>query len=264
MKKPAAEANLKTGWAKAVPADAAAASGPGSSAIHASPGFDWRSADAYLFDIDGTLLNSRDAVHYHAFCNGVRQVYGLSLDVSGVPIHGNTDVGILRGFLNKTGVAESEWLPKLPALVEAMCAEVERNAGDLRPELCPSIMELLQELHSRGKLLAVASGNLERIGWAKLEACGLKRFFSFGSFSDRHEMRDEIFANGIAEARRRLHPEAKVYVVGDTPADILSARANGAPVIALATGIYEVQELLPYSPDMCLSCCSDLLLRTAS
>jgi len=25
--------------------------------------------DAYLFDIDGTLLNSRDAVHYEAFLN---------------------------------------------------------------------------------------------------------------------------------------------------------------------------------------------------
>ena len=31
------------------------------------PGFRWDSADAFLFDIDGTLLNSRDAVHYFAF-----------------------------------------------------------------------------------------------------------------------------------------------------------------------------------------------------
>ena len=35
--------------------------------------FRWDAADAYLFDIDGTLLNSRDGVHYNAFHNAVRQ-----------------------------------------------------------------------------------------------------------------------------------------------------------------------------------------------
>ena len=29
----------------------------------------WDSYDAYLFDIDGTLLNCTDAVHYFAFCD---------------------------------------------------------------------------------------------------------------------------------------------------------------------------------------------------
>ena len=125
MKKHVVGPNLKTGWAKAVPEkDASAPSGLGttSSRVHSSPGFDWRSADAYLFDIDGTLLNSRDAVHYHAFHHGVQKVYGLSFDVSGVPIHGNTDIGILRGFMRKTGAPESEWLPKIPELVKEICA----------------------------------------------------------------------------------------------------------------------------------------------
>ena len=31
----------------------------------------WDDFDAYLFDVDGTLLNCRDAVHYFAFCDGV-------------------------------------------------------------------------------------------------------------------------------------------------------------------------------------------------
>jgi hypothetical protein len=29
-------------------------------------GFRWMPADAYLFDIDGTLLNTHDQVHYEA------------------------------------------------------------------------------------------------------------------------------------------------------------------------------------------------------
>ena len=255
MKK--AAVNLKSGWVKENNLNQ-----PDSSAtnkIFCAAGFDWRAADAYLFDIDGTLLNSKDAVHYWALHNAVKQVFGLELDVTGVPIHGNTDIGIFRGFMQKSGIAEAEWLPKLPRLVTLISEEVESNAADLRPELCPSVRELIHELHSQGKLLGVASGNLERVGWAKLTACGLKSYFSFGSFSDRNEKRDDIFGYAVNEARRLLHPNASVYVVGDTPADIASAQANHLPIIAVATGIYEPRELLAYSPEMCVPCCTDLL-----
>jgi phosphoglycolate phosphatase len=266
-------ANLKTGWTKSAGHDQKAYPGksisqdlavPDSDSqsmcrVHCAPGFDWRSAEAYLFDIDGTILRSHDSVHFDAFHYAVREVFGLELDVSGVPVHGNTDIGILRGFLDKVGVAEQEWLPKIPHLVEVMCTQVEQNASALRPVPCPGVQELIQILHSEGKLLILASGNLGRIGWAKLEACRLKEFFSFGTFSDRNEKREDIFAFGLAEALRR-NPHARVCVVGDTPADILAARANKIPVIAVATGIYEVEELLPYAPEMCISSCADLLL----
>ena len=145
-----------------------------------------------------------------------------------------------------------------------MCDEVEDNAAHLRPELCPSIRELIHELHTHQKLLGVASGNLERIGWAKLRACGLRHYFSFGTFSDRNEKRDDIFAYGIQQASERLTPAAKVYVAGDTPADIASAKANGVPVIALATGIYETHELMAYAPEMCVPCGADLLAYSSS
>src|ERR1043166_4408679 len=52
-------------------------------------GFQWDAADAYLFDIDGTLLNSRDAVHYFSFRNAVRQVLGVEVGIDGVPVLGN-------------------------------------------------------------------------------------------------------------------------------------------------------------------------------
>jgi phosphoglycolate phosphatase len=249
--------NLKSGWVKE--SDVNQPDSNAGNRIFCVAGFDWRAADAYLFDIDGTLLNSKDAVHYWALHKAVREIFSLELDVAGVPIHGNTDIGIFRGFMEKYAIAEAEWLPKLPQLVAMICEEVERNAADLRPRLCPSIGKLIPELHARGKLLGVASGNLERVGWAKLAACGLKQYFSFGSFSDRNEKRDDIFRYGLNEARRRLHPDAKVYIVGDTPADIASAQANQLPVIAVATGIYETHELQAHSPEMCVPCCTDLL-----
>jgi phosphoglycolate phosphatase-like HAD superfamily hydrolase len=50
-----------------------------------------------------------------------------------------------------------------------------------------------------------------------------------------------------------------VTVVGDTPADIQAARAVGAPVIIMATGIYSFAELKASGPDACFACATDLL-----
>jgi len=227
--------------------------------MNASP-FRWSAADAYLFDIDGTLLNSRDGVHYDAFNHAVRRYFGVSSKIDGVPVHGNTDPGIIRAVLEREGISEDELESKLPLLFEHMCEEVERNRAGLRPEVCPSVRELVSALHSSGKLLGVASGNLERIAWMKLEASGLRPYFAFGSFSDHREKREDIFRHGIQEARRRRgNDRAVVYIVGDTPADIQAARTAGVPVIAVATGIFSEDELLSHRPDTCVSCCADLL-----
>jgi phosphoglycolate phosphatase-like HAD superfamily hydrolase len=245
--------NLKTGW-KSTEFSAASRCG-----VYSRPGFDWSAADVYLFDIDGTLLNSRDAVHYHAFHRAISRVFGLDLLLDGIAVHGNTDVGILRAYLEAAGVAETEWRSRIDEVLDLITAEVEHNASDLRPEICPAIVDVLRWFRHAGKTLGVASGNLERVGWAKLRACGLRDFFSFGAFSGAVETRDEVIANGVAQAKQIRGMDAAVFVVGDTPADILSAHFNGLPAIAVATGIYNFEELLTHDPDMCVSCCADLL-----
>ena len=223
------------------------------------PGFRWDAADAYLFDIDGTLLNSRDAVHYFAFRSATRELLGVEVSLDGVPVHGNTDPGILRAALQREGIDDAFIENVMDKMVEHMCAEVRRNHGDMRPELCPSILDLILYLRGRGKLLGTASGNLEPIGRLKLEKAGLRDLFAFGSFSFPRESRADIFQHGIAMARERLGTHASVTVVGDTPADIQAARAVGAPVIILATGIYSFADLKSSSPDACFACGTDLL-----
>ena len=245
---------LKTGWVSAESTRA-----PSESFIRVQPAFKWTDFDAYLFDIDGTLLNSRDAVHYHAFHHAVNRVFGLEFRLDGVAVHGNTDVGILRAYLQQAGVAESDWRSRLPQALECMSAEVERQAEQLRAEVCPGIRDLLRRLSSQGKLLGVASGNLERVGWAKLNAADLGGHFSFGAFSGPLETRDDVVAHGIEQAHQLRGPGTTVCVVGDTPADIRSAHVNGVPAIAVATGIYGVGELMACDPEMCVGCCEDLL-----
>ncbi len=218
----------------------------------------WIDADVYLFDIDGTLLNASGRAHYRAFNRALRDIFGVDTTIDGVPWHGNTDIGILRAVLRREGIPDSALDQNLAAAVSLMCAEVERNRSAVRSEVCPSIPSLVRLLHAKGKLLGVASGNFSSIGWVKIEVAGLREYFSFGSFSDRAELRSEIFRHAIAEARRLRGATANICVIGDTPSDIQAARANSIPVVAVATGIYSTAQLAEHHPNVLLGCCDEL------
>jgi phosphoglycolate phosphatase-like HAD superfamily hydrolase len=219
----------------------------------------WIEADAYVFDIDGTLLNAYGGAHYNSFHSALQKHFGLQCKIDGVPLHGNTDTGILRAVLAREGVAAAEFDAKRAAIFAEMCEEVEKNREQVRSELCPGIARLLQHLRQRKRLLGLATGNLERIGWIKVETAGVRDYFSFGAFSDGHETRADIFRDALNEVRKRLGDAAVVCFVGDTIHDVTAAQASGAPVIAVATGIFSFEQLAESQPDVCVRSCEDLL-----
>jgi phosphoglycolate phosphatase-like HAD superfamily hydrolase len=221
--------------------------------------FDFWQYDAYLFDIDGTLANTRGRVHYNSFHTALREVYGCPGRIDHVPVHGNTDIGILRAALEYHDKLPDDFEERLPRAFAIMCAEVAEKADDMEVELCPAIPELLSELRSRGKLIGVVTGNLEQIGWRKLERGGLREYFDFGSFSDTREKREDIFRHGIELAQNLRGPQTTVCCIGDTPSDIRAAAHLGVPVIAVATGIYSSEDLAKEAPTVCVPTCSDLL-----
>ena len=85
----------------------------------------------------------------------------------------------------------------------------------------------------------------------KIEIAGLRDWFHFGGFSDRHALRADMIANAVIAGG--LPAGATVCVVGDTPSDIAAARANQLPTIAVATGVYSYQALLEHHPEVCTS-----------
>lgn len=222
--------------------------------------FNWRAFDAYLFDIDGTLLNSPDGVHYNSFHTALREVYGCQGRIDAVPVHGNTDIGILRAAIaHHGGASNGEFETGLQQALEIMRSEVERNAERIKPQVCPAIPQLLAALHAEGKLLGVVTGNLESIGWTKIKRVGLRQYFDFGSFSDHNEKREDIFRHGLELARELRGPETSVCFAGDTPSDIHAAQHLGLPVIAIATGIYSREELASHAPQLCMATAAELL-----
>jgi phosphoglycolate phosphatase-like HAD superfamily hydrolase len=213
----------------------------------------WDSYDAYLFDIDGTLLNCSDAVHYFAFCSVLSDLAGREMNLDGVTAHGNTDIGIVRDALALAGIAEDAWRPLIPNVRERMCRYVSEHQDELCVSAIAGVDEALRHLRKKGATLGVATGNLEQIGRMKLRHCGLLEHFDFGSYSDKFEHRADVINLALEMARQICGEDAAVCTVGDTPADIRAARANGLDVIAVATGIYSLEQLSAESPDWCLT-----------
>lgn len=227
-------------------------------------GFLWDRQDAYLFDIDGTLLRSHDRVHYNSFAHSVRRVMGQELVLEGVSVHGSTDTAILRDAFKASNIDESEWKPYLEPVLELMRATVTEQRDSLRPYQMPGVESTLRHLKDQGALLGVATGNLEIIGWLKIEAAGLKEWFRFGGFSDRYPVRADMIGHAARLARSIAGFQAAVCVVGDTPWDISAAKANSLPTIAVATGHYTFEELMQHEPEVCTSSLVELLNTAAS
>jgi phosphoglycolate phosphatase len=214
-------------------------------------------ADAYIFDIDGTLLVTKDLVHWNALHQAMVEAYGVHTTIEGIPYHGKTDLSILRAAVGRAGVSDIDFEAKLPVALDVVCREVESNHQQLAPKICPGIVQLLQSLKVKGKLLGVASGNLESVGWQKIEAAGLRKFFSFGFFSDHHESRADIFRNALEHVNVQLGPGARACFIGDTPSDVEAAKQVGAQILAVASGTFSLEELIACSPDLCVSHCGE-------
>jgi phosphoglycolate phosphatase-like HAD superfamily hydrolase len=235
------------------------------SRVSIEPGFSWDRQDAYLFDIDGTLLRSRDRVHFDSVATTIKRVTGFEVTLAGIALHGNTDTAILREACSRAGVPADVLESQIGAILEGMGHNVAKRRHELDPILMPGVKEALTHLANSGALLGVATGNLEMIGWIKIEAAGLREWFRFGGFSDRFPDRNELVGHAAHKARELAGRDATVCVVGDTPRDIEAARQNHLPVIAVATGHFGFDALMEHHPDACTTSLADLVAtsRTA-
>lgn len=228
------------------------------------PDFLWDGQDAYLFDIDGTLLRSRDRIHFESFASSIQRVTGFDVTLNLVLLPGGTDTAILREACHRAGIPAEVLEPQVEAILEAMRETVARRRREMDLVRMPGVEDALAHLARNGALLGVASGNLEMIGWIKIEEAGLREWFCFGGFSDHFPIRAELIGHAANKARELAGAGARVCVVGDTPRDIEAAHANSLPVIAVATGRFSFDVLLEHRPEVCASSLADLLTLTGT
>jgi phosphoglycolate phosphatase-like HAD superfamily hydrolase len=207
-----------------------------------------------LFDIDGTLLNTGGAGQA-AMEAAMREQFGEREPVAGISYAGRTDRGIIQDIFRYYGLDLSE-----EVRASFIATYMRHLPGELacRPGLVlPGVVELLSHLHRREDVtLGLLTGNLLDGARRKLQHHGLDEYFDFalGAFGDEHVNRDDVARTAYSvlsthgSIADRLSLE-RLWVIGDTPADIQCARAIGAKSIAVATGIYSREALEAAGPD---------------
>jgi len=197
-----------------------------------------------LFDIDGTLLLRASAEHAAALREALTSVYGVA-SFERVRAAGRTDTAIARDIAAADGVGRERFDAGIPEL-QAACAQAYARLcpQSLVAHLAPGIVELLETLAARGGVrCSIVTGNYEPVARLKLERAGIAHHFEpgQGGFGSDAENRDLLPA--IARARAGGQARERTIVVGDTPADIACARADGLRVLVVATGIFTAAEL---------------------
>jgi phosphoglycolate phosphatase-like HAD superfamily hydrolase len=207
-----------------------------------------------LFDIDGTLVRRAGPHHRQALVDAVRDVTGLATTTDGIPVQGMLDPDILTTMLLMAGMEAPEIRRHMPQILERAQEVYIPSVPDLRDKMCPGAREVLAELERREVLLALVTGNLTKIGWRKLERAGVDHFFRYGAFGEMAKDRSGLANQAIATARDQhwIEPETPISLIGDSPADVIAAKANGVQSIAVCTGLTSAEELATHTPDLVL------------
>lgn len=207
--------------------------------------------DLVVFDLDGTLVDSREDIA-RAINHGIVSVGGKELPVKDIIPHiGRPLVDTFKDLL--------------PVELEAMaqgaaetfrqyffrhCAETSR--------LYPGVSACLENLQAVSR--AVATTKMTFMAVKVVEEMGIARHFDLVQGSDGipHKPDPAVLARVLEKLEKQPH---KSWFVGDTVYDIQAGKAAGMRTCAVTYGIGLVDELEQASPDLLLGNLVDLAAR---
>jgi len=202
-----------------------------------------------LFDVDGTLVRGARC-HYQAFVHAVKKFYGMSEDISGINYAGKTDPQILREVLELGGFQEETIEKNFQKCLDYMIKYYLKNVHLENVIALDGAKNLLDILKKEDVILGLTTGNLEPIAYAKLNRADLDEYFPFGGFGSDYAERALLVKKAIKVAIAKFNFKGnKIFVIGDTPLDVVAGKKVGAKTIGVATGRYNTDELLKSGAD---------------
>ena len=201
-----------------------------------------------LFDIDGTLLSSKNA-GAHAMTSAGRSCVADHFTVEGFNLGGRLDPSIIGDAIEAAGASlelandmRHAYASHLQALLDGGHAVMP----------LPGVLDLLEACNARSHwTLGLLTGNFPETGRMKLAAAGIEvEDFAVCVWGDDGPTRNHL--PDIAMQRTPNSNPAMTVVIGDTLRDIECAQACGCKVIATATGPVSKAELACGQPDLLL------------
>lgn len=207
-----------------------------------------------LFDIDGTLIRSNSAGR-KAMGAALEELFGSCGPLDSYNMGGKTDARIITDLLTAIGVDAEEISAKLPEVFALMADKAHIIYPGRGIVACPGIGELLADLRNRADvLLGLLTGNSQTTAPLKLQEADIDPAqFVVGAYGsddlDRNQL--PVVAMQRADELTGLHLTGdNTVIIGDTPADILCARAGKATAVAVASGWHSAKSLDRYHPDV--------------
>ena len=205
-----------------------------------------------LFDIDKTLLMG-SKVHYTALKNAVSEVY--KINPSPVEnLQGMTDLKIIYTILSQEGMDLKTIKSGLDECMELMYLKYKDALQRKDLIVLVGVKQLLETLKRKKIPMGLVTGNTEAIAWLKLEKTGLKKYFKFGGFGDHVMKRSSIVKKALEASVECIGTMERenIFLVGDTPRDILGGHKMGLITIGVATGDFSRDQLLQSGADFIL------------
>ena len=202
-----------------------------------------------IWDIDGTLLHCGGSGR-NALEKTFEERYSISKAFDAVQMAGKMDKNILEEALEKNNLSDEDIHDIISHYGINLKKELENNREF---KLLQNIKINLHKLSKDNRIYnVIATGNSEVGGILKLKKAGLDEYFSLGSFGNHFTKRGILVKNAINVARFSYDIDFKkenIYMIGDTPDDILAGKENGIRTIAVATGGYSKEKLAINKPD---------------
>jgi len=210
-----------------------------------------------LFDIDGTLIATNYAGR-QVMSLALREVYGSDGTLDSVSFSGKTDLGIISGVMAGVGLSAAEINAGLPRVYDAMARHGEARFYKDRLVPCPGVKSLLSRLRRMTQFeLGLQTGNARQTALLKLWSAGVDpAWFTVGAFGSDVLTREGLLPVAWRRAEKltgAAFSGHNTVLVGDTPGDIVSAKANGAWALGVASGFSSHSEIAGAEPDHLLS-----------
>ena len=198
---------------------------------------------AILFDLDGTIVDSRDA--YLEAAKTAFHAMGLE------PPTMQTTLQIpkrLEQNLSIDDLTHTNTARFLDVYLKTFYAITELKAKPI-----PNIRTALENLQQKAQLVLITMRNVPKVSVAKeLQQFGLARYFTYIlTAQDTHKPKPSPEA--LIKALKVIDVQiCDCLIVGDSVIDITAGKAAGAKTIAVLSGLYTEQELAKFNPDLIL------------
>jgi len=203
------------------------------------------SIKAFLFDLDGTLIDSQEGIietlhvllnqrEHNVSKNDIRNLFGKPLE------------GVLATLI--PNLTEDEiW-----DLVKSLRELYAKNHLQLI-QLFPNVKEILEGLKKQGYQLGIASTKFKKFILEAINHLEIADYFEVvvsGYEVENHKPAPDIILETAKQMK--VNPKDCVYI-GDSPTDIIAGNKAGSLTMAVLTGAYDLELMSRENPDFVIA-----------